>query len=384
MNDHKGPVSSHYAKKGQVASVAMDNQRSQTFEGNLIKQANKPVIEDGYRDPTDKSTWKGEGGVIFVPNARNYAPLKPEIGPPEANPHKYAVYEPEDYSIAGRKHSRSSSKDSQNSRQSQTILSKPARKSNRHDPPNKSQQRRRRGVKGIDTITTNEATASTIGSKAQNTTNQNSEEVQAYIDAWNIVRDDATDILWPFIEDMLVGTNSTLVITAAWSVYAHMIPTPYTVTGPFHYGWTSLPSQEEAWVKAGNISNSTLNELYLVNDILIDLYSTAWDGGYAALNSSGVLDDLNWLSETIIAYNTTLPLGGDLNEGDEDPYANFFLSYLGPVSDEELELNGTSSSNSSYSMASGTASLVYPSVSLSTAGTDATASILPRAVFFAS
>lgn len=340
VNDHKGPVSSHYAKKGQVASVAIDNQRSQNFEGQLIKAANKPVIEAGYKDSTDSSTWKGEGGVMFVPNARNKAPLRPEIGPPESKPHKYSVTEDSDYEIAPRKrdrHSRSSSDDSL------TVISKPPKKSQRHGGNSKS----RRGIAVIDTIASQEAAASSTGSKPQNSSRETPEELQAYMDAWNIVRDNATDTLWPFIVDMLEGTNSTLVITVAWSVYAHMLPTPYAVSGPFHYGWTSLYSQEEQWAKDGNISNATLSSLYEINDVLIDLYSTAWDGGYDALNSTGVLNDLDWLGQAIMAYNTSVPLGSTLSPGDEDPYANFFLSYLSIVPDDELDLNSTTSSNAS-------------------------------------
>ncbi len=81
VNDHKGPMSSHYAKDGQVASVAIDNQRSQNFEGQLIKAANEPVIQNGYRDPRDSSTWKGKGGVVLVgtPQLIN-APSVPILG----------------------------------------------------------------------------------------------------------------------------------------------------------------------------------------------------------------------------------------------------------------------------------------------------------------
>lgn len=220
---------------------------------------------------------------------------------------------------------------------------KPQKKTSRH-----SQNRR----DGVSAITSKEASASTANSSPQNSTSETPEELQAYLDAWDIVRSNATDILWPFIVDMLEGTNSSAVITAAWSVYSDMIPTPYVVMGPFLYGWTSLFTQEEAWAQSGNISNATLAELYAVNDVLIDLYSTAWDGGFEALNSTGVLYNLNWLGETIMAYNTSLPVG-PINDPDvPDPYADFFLSYFSIVPDDELDLNSTVSS---YPTTSGTA-----------------------------
>ena len=346
VNDHKGAMSSHYPKRGQAASVAMDNERSQNLEGQLIKEVNKPVIEGGYRDPSDASTWRGVGGVELVPNAKNKAPLRPEVGPPESRPYKYSVTEDDDYGITPRKRGKGSPRSG--SDDSLTLVSKPKKKSHRPGRGGKG----RRDIAGVGAIASTEATASSAGSSPQNSTSKTPEDLQAYLDAWNIVRSNATDILWPFIEDMLEGTNSSLVITAAWSVYSHMLPTPYAVTGPFFYGWTSLYSQEEQWAKDSNISNATLGGLYEINDVLTDLYSTAWDGAFEALNSTGILDDLDWLGQAIMAYNTSLPVGSTKSPGDEDPYANFFLSYDSPVPDDEIDIPSTASS---YSMVSGTA-----------------------------
>lgn len=349
VNDHKGPISSHYAKPGQVASVAIDNERSQGLEGQIFKEANAPVRENGYTDPTDKSTWKGVGGVKIIPNAKNKAPLRPEIGPPESKPYKYSVTEDSSYQIQKRKrHSTSRS----SSESSDTILSKPARKANRHDP----QTKRRRDIAGIGEIVSTQAAASTPQVSTQNSTNPNSEELQLYLDAWNIVKANATDIIWPFLEDMLYGTNSSLVITAAWSIYADLIPTSYVVTGPFFHGYTSLPSQEEQWATS-NMTDEELQGLYDLNDVLIDLYSTAWDGASEALNSTGVLDDLDRLTQVIWAYNSSLPPDTSLDPGAEDPYAAFFLSYDSIVTDDELDFgNATANGTATCStIASGTA-----------------------------
>ena len=343
VRDHKGPVSSHYAKEGQVSTVAYDNERSQNFEGNLLNAANKPVRENGYDDPTDASTWK-KGGVIFVPNQTNKQPLRPEIGFQEENPYKYTVYDDID-DVPTNKRDRSSSgsdKSRHSSRSSQTLVTKPPKKSSRHSKDSSrkpSNNKRRRDIAGVGAIASTEATAASTTSNSQNSTQQTSEDLQAYLDAWSIVCDNATTTLWPFIADMLEGTNSSLVITAAWSVWAHMIPTNWQVVGPFQSGWTSLYMQEQEWATSGNFSNATLAELYAIDDVLLDLYGTAWDGGFQALNSTGILDDLNWLTQTIQYYNASLPIP-TFPEG-QDPYENFFLSYYSVVPSDELDLNQT-------------------------------------------
>ena len=347
VNDHKGPISSHYAKPGQVMSVAMDNPRSQNLEAQLFREANAPVRRNGYEDPTDASTWKGVGGVKIIPNTKDKTPLRPEVGPPESNPYKYNVYEDEEYEIKPRskrdRTSRSSSGDSY------TVTTKSGRRSRKPDyyqppPPNYYPNSRRklrpRTPAGVDDIVSTEATASTPQTTNQTSMGPTQTDLQAYVDAWIVVKDNATDIIWPFIVDMLQGTNSSLVITAAWSVYAHLIPTSYEVSGPFHSGWTALPSQEAAWASS-NMSDTDLQALYDINDVLTDLYSTAWDGAYDALNSTGVLDDLNTLEKVIAAYNCSLPADGPTSPNATDPYADFFLSYFSIVPDDELDLNLT-------------------------------------------
>lgn len=329
VRDHK-PPSSHYEKPGSIWTVGYDNARSQSLEGSILKAVNKPVIDHGYSDPKDGSTWKGKGGVRIIPNADRDPHYRPEIGPPGSTPRKYTVRKDDEDERQRRKRntppSRSSSDDSR-----YAIVTK-TRRSGRHDPE-------RRDIAGVGDIANTEATAASSGSQTHNGTSQ-APELQVYLDAWEIIYQNATDILWPYIVDMLAGSNSSRVITAAWSVYAHMIPTPYVVTGPFYHGWTSLYSQEAAWATEANMTNATLTELFAIDDVLISLYTAAWDGGYKALNSSGVLDDLDWLTDVIIlAYNASLPI--TMPDPNNDPYADFFLSYDSIVPDSELDLNGT-------------------------------------------
>ena len=66
-------------------------------------------------------------------------------------------------------------------------------------------------------------------------------EIQQYIDTWKALRNNATAMIWPFLEEMLMGTNDTRIVEATWSIYTHLIPTRWCVFGPFFYGLTSLP-----------------------------------------------------------------------------------------------------------------------------------------------
>ena len=156
-------------------------------------------------------------------------------------------------------------------------------------------------------------------------------DIQDYIDAWKAVRNNATEIIWPFLIDMLKGTNNTIAVNAAWSIYAHLIPTQWCIFGPFFYGLTSLPMLNENGVLNNNtdqnyVGNWSVEELK-INEVLINLYAKAWNGAYNALNQSGHLQDLRALNYAIGYHNRSLPF--DSNE--EDKVEWFFQSLYSPV-----------------------------------------------------
>ena len=152
-------------------------------------------------------------------------------------------------------------------------------------------------------------------------------EVQQYIEEWKVAKANATNVLWPFLTKMLVGTNSTVIVGAAWSIYAHLIPTEWVIFGPFFYGLTSLSTLDEHATiddktRIVNGTDSLVEDL-LFNGIIIDLYHKTWNDAYAALNQSGHLEDLRALNYANGYYNQTLPLDSD----EEDKIGQFFLSY---------------------------------------------------------
>ena len=166
------------------------------------------------------------------------------------------------------------------------------------------------------------------------------EDLEKYMTAWKVVKSNATAIIWPFLTEMLTGTNSTMMITAAWSIYTHLIPTQWIVAGPFFYGLTSLPRYDK---NASNHTNSPGERF--VNSILISHYMKTWNKSYNALNQSGYLEDLEAFNFAIGYYNKSLPYDPD----EEDRIGRFFKSYYSPVPAEEwAKSNNTNSSTSPF------------------------------------
>ncbi len=97
------------------------------------------------------------------------------------------------------------------------------------------------------------------------------------------------------------------------------------VMGPFLYGMHAFDYYEDA------IRNSTDNEtmaaIIAIDDFLINLYQTTWNKAYDALDSSGLLHDLDILAQCLTSNDTSV---ADLNEDPTttDSINEFFLGYL--------------------------------------------------------
>ena len=153
------------------------------------------------------------------------------------------------------------------------------------------------------------------------------DNVQDYVQAWKTVKRNATELIWPFITDMLVGTNSTIIIGAAWSIYAHLIPTQWSIVGPFFYGLVSLPrlNKNASVVHDTGLIDGTdllIEDLY-VNEIVINLYTKAWNGAYNALHKAGYLENLKTLSFAIGYHNQSLPFSDSEEAGIEQLFKQY-------------------------------------------------------------
>ena len=211
--------------------------------------------------------------------------------------------------------------------------------------PRRHRQRFRRGIQALKDAE-NTPKASVAAQSASN-------DIQDYLDLWKITKAKATNIIWPFLTDMLTGTNSTIIVVAALSIYAHLIPTLLDVVGPFFYGLTSLPMLDENatidnQTRIVNGTNLTL-EQSLLYETVIDIYAQYWDIAYNALNQSGYLIDLQVLTDAIGRDNKTL-LPFDL--ADEKKIEYFFISRINrevPPHEWVENSSNNSSNNSSKS-----------------------------------
>lgn len=328
------PAAGVIQHQGEQATVVFDTAESQNKEGIMCKQAYDLVRAKGY-DRNDQ--WRGPGGVMFISNAKKVRKRTPLVG------WKIPDWPDPQYFMrdllrmrAGRQQSPpQSQRSSRHSRQQSRSLTGDfiIRGSSQALQSRKSNFMAKRS--GVDAIADTEAsTASQTSAANTNSTSDSQSDLLLYLDAWDMVQENATDVLWPFIEDMLYGTNSSLVYMAAWSILSDMLYMPTSIIGPFFHGWTSMDWDEAQWRNDSTISNATLLEMYQINDILLTLYDTAWTNGLAALNASGYLDDLEFLSVAIDAYNASLPTSWtsvDYSEAEFQPYASYFLSYNSTV-----------------------------------------------------
>ena len=201
----------------------------------------------------------------------------------------------------------------------------------------KSNQIRRRGLQALQTLSDN--LPASLAAQESDSIVSAASNIQEYIDAWKVVKNNATTIIWPFLTDMMIGTNSSVVIGAAWSIYAHLIPTQWSVPGPFFHGLTSLPMLD----KATRIDDDTERYL-LVNGIINNLYSNTWNRAYNALDQSGYLENLLALNYAIGYHNQSLPF----DEMEEEEIGRFFESFHCPVPAEEwIKSNNSGSSHRS-------------------------------------
>ena len=164
-----------------------------------------------------------------------------------------------------------------------------------------------------------------------------SQDIQDYIQMWYTAQGNVTELIWPVIEDLVEGTNSTDIHNIAWAVYQMSLPT-MSIVGPFMGGLNGFDWLEEQMF--GNSSNSTSSpsssndtaeyELTLAyHGYLAELYDSAWTNATNAANATGLLDSLYFLAE--YGANLTLSqLPSDWNTTDPDPAsvdADFFVAW---------------------------------------------------------
>ncbi len=147
-----------------------------------------------------------------------------------------------------------------------------------------------------------------------NTTNSDqSAQFQAYLTAYQTASAQISSTLFPYLDNILKGSNSSLTYNMAWSLYADLTGAPIHVVSPFFNGLNCIDWIEETWRNQTHngttitVTNSTthanttepgadipmLEWLYSARTLL-PIYEEVWENMTKAANQS--LTDLATLS----------------------------------------------------------------------------------------
>ena len=177
---------------------------------------------------------------------------------------------------------------------------------------------------GISTIQTQEGGAG--NPSADNGTTD--ADVEAFLAAFYTAQGNVTEAIWPIIDDLTAGTNSTDIHNLAWSVYDMALP-PMSYNGVFKYGLNSLDWLEDQMAQNMSINSTEYQMAAGYHGYLEELYDNAWANATAAANATGMLDDLNFLAGLSAAFNTSLP--SDWNTSASNPSsvnADYFVAWV--------------------------------------------------------
>lgn len=184
----------------------------------------------------------------------------------------------------------------------------------------------------IDTISEGE---SKTGSGAQDSPDTLSTDFQEYLEAYEAAQGNASDLIFPILDEMLNGTNSSIVYDAAWSIYADLTGTSPMIVGPFMYGMHSLNwIEDQIFANSTNTTSGTnmtesqfQTDIMSMHAVLLDLYSTAWTKSVAALNATGLLDDMQTLSAYLSTNDTSVMPAGYSTWIDKSYDSRYFTVY---------------------------------------------------------
>ena len=165
-----------------------------------------------------------------------------------------------------------------------------------------------------------------------NDTNAFSADFQTYLAAFNVAQSNVSNLIFPFLDSILNGTNSSIVYDTAWSIYSDLTGSSPVIIGPFMYGMHSLDWIEDQIF--GNSTNSTVshedkyakNEILAFHSVLLDLYNYAWSNGTAAINQTGLLEDMTMLSQYMMPNDTSI-MGSYANYTSPAYDASYFTTY---------------------------------------------------------
>ena len=159
-----------------------------------------------------------------------------------------------------------------------------------------------------------------------NSTAARTAEFQLYLNAYRTVQANISDLLFPFFDAVLNGTNNSLIYDIVWSVYSDLTGLGPQIIGPFSYGMHCFDWMEEAYLNstrntANNISSHTSSitstnssnvrdpmyqQMLATHYTLIEFYGYVWTNASAIANQTGLLRDLVILSEYLTPVHPSI------------------------------------------------------------------------------
>ncbi|KAL8871536.1 MAG: hypothetical protein Q9174_002649 [Haloplaca sp. 1 TL-2023] len=166
------------------------------------------------------------------------------------------------------------------------------------------------------------------------------EEYEQYLQAYDATRSNATDIILPFIEDMVLGSTSDLVWNAAWEIMSLADP-GIMVRGPTSMGMHAFDGIEDE-MRENGVSEDQMDAAERVHGVLIAMYQDTWQQAYDALNASGILEEMDTLLDELNTPSEELAtIKGDTTG--TDSLNEFFLG--GPSQEMSAADNVTTPTN---------------------------------------
>ncbi|KAI4144555.1 MAG: hypothetical protein L6R39_004127 [Caloplaca ligustica] len=173
------------------------------------------------------------------------------------------------------------------------------------------------------------------------------QQYQDYLEAFDLVRTNATNLLMPIVEDMVEGSDSDLVWGMAWEIMSLADRNIQVMGSLFHGGLHACDWYED------RVRNSTdedsMKMLLAVDAVLIDIYEAAWDEATEALEQAGYWDDLEKLENALVTNDTSVA-GLKDDHTNTDYIVGFFQSLENSTLTAEYQGNSTLSAGNRTSL----------------------------------
>ncbi|KAL9607066.1 MAG: hypothetical protein Q9167_007983 [Letrouitia subvulpina] len=350
--------------------------------GTASRRRDGPLLNAGY------SQMDRYGGTMsFVANPpRDYSPgpVAPLRGPRvDGYPTPYHELQPES-SYTTRRRSRSPYPEDNG----YTVRSTRDYRPRDYRDRDYDYDRRYRSKRDVVDQATKKQTHADSATQDDNKADDAKQEYQEYLQAYDAVRINATNLIMPYIENMVNGSNSATMWDAAWEIASLADPEIIVVGGVFSHGMHAMDFYEDEAMN--KTDNKTMSSYFAIDEVLITQYQDTWNKCYKALNSSGMLHDLDVLQAALWTNDTTLGKL-ELDTGLTKDVNDFFIN--GPNStlagDDEIDWskvnsaefgNSTTVSTTNTTLASPRKKIVSGEKKGTATGTDAGTSTLATSV----